>query len=84
VRMALVQEGPEPKTLWTKLYRVPVAVATGQTNVPFVHVEQDLTFPVPKDDNLESYVVYVGFDQLSANEPKPRAKPKPKPPPRDR
>jgi hypothetical protein len=82
VRMALVQEGPEPKTLWTKLYQVPVAIATGQTNVPFVHVEQDLTFPVPKADDLESYVVYVGFDQIGAKETKPR--PKSKPQPRDR
>jgi hypothetical protein len=87
VRMALVQEGPEPKTLWTKLYQVPVPVAAGQGNVPFVHVEQDLTFPVPKGDELESYVVYVGFDQMGAKEQskerKPKAKPKP-PPPRDR
>jgi hypothetical protein len=82
VRMALVREGPEPKTLWTKLYQVPVAVATGQSNVPFVHVEQDLTFPVPKGDELENYVVYVGFDQMSAKEQKPR--PKSKPEPRDR
>lgn len=74
VRMALVQEGPEPKTLWTKLYQVPVAIATGQSNVAFVHVEQDLTFPVPKPEDLESYVVYVGFDQMGAKEPKPRSK----------
>jgi hypothetical protein len=82
VRMALVQEGPEPKTLWTKLYQVPVAVAAGQSQIPFVHVEQDLTFPVPKPDELESYVVYVGFDQIGAKEAKPR--PKGKPQPRDR
>jgi hypothetical protein len=83
VRMALVQEGPEPKTLWTKLYRVPVAIPAGQSNVPFVHVEQDLTFPVPKGDALESYIVYVGFDQLAAKE-RPAPKARSKPPPRDR
>jgi hypothetical protein len=82
VRMALVHEGPQPKTLWTKLYQIPVAIPAGQTNVPFVHVEQDLTVPVPKDADLESYIVYVGFDQMGAKEPKPRTKPKS--PPRDR
>lgn len=64
LRIALVQEGPEPKTLWTKLYKVPVTVAAGQPNVPFVHVEQDLTVPKPSSDAAEAYVVYVGFDQL--------------------
>jgi hypothetical protein len=82
VRMALVQEGPEPKTLWTRLYQVPVAVAAGQSQVPFVHVEQDLTFPMPKADELESYVVYIGFDQMGVKETKPRQKSKPRP--RDR
>lgn len=76
VRMALVKEGPEPKTLWTKLYQVPVLIAAGQTNVPFIHVEPDLTFPMPKGEDLESYVVYVGFDQLGAKETKPRPKSK--------
>jgi hypothetical protein len=78
MRMALVKEGPEPKTLWTKLYQVPVSIAAGQTNVPFIHVEPDLTFPMPKGEDLESYVVYVGFDQLGAKETKPRPKSKPK------
>jgi len=74
VRMALVKEGPEPKTLWTKLYQVPVSIAAGQTNVPFIHVEPDLTFPAPKGEDLESYVVYVGFDQMGVKETKPRQK----------
>jgi hypothetical protein len=30
--------------------------------VPFVHVDQDVTFPLPRSDELEAYVVYVGFD----------------------
>jgi hypothetical protein len=78
VRMALVREGPEPKTLWTKLYQVPVEIAGGQTQVPFVHVEKDLTFAVPKADELDSYVVYVGFDQMGVKETKPRQKSKPR------
>lgn len=74
IRFALVQEGPEPKTVWTKFYRVPVTVPPGQSNVPFVHVEEDLTVPVPKPNELSAYVVYVGFDPQGAKE-KPARKP---------
>jgi hypothetical protein len=67
LRLALVQEGVEPKTIWTKLYRVPVTVPEGQTNIPFVHVEEDMTVPVPNSQDLEAYVVYVGFDPAGLN-----------------
>jgi hypothetical protein len=74
MRLALVREGVEPRTIWTKLYRVPVMVPPGQSNVPFVQVEEDMTFPVPKTADLEAYVVYVGFDSsaLSAAPERPK------------
>jgi hypothetical protein len=73
VRLALVHEGPEPKTLWTRLYKVPVAIAGGQSNVPFVHVEEGIVIPKPRAADLESYVIYVGFDQQAQRpEPAPR------------
>jgi hypothetical protein len=62
MRLALVREGVEPRTIWTKLYRVPVTVSPGQSNVSFVQVEEGMTFPVPDRRDLEAYVVYVGFD----------------------
>lgn len=80
VRLALVQEGVEPKTLWTKGYRVPVTVPAEQTNVPFVHVEENITFPVPKRAELDTYVIYVGFDP-ALSEPEKKAPPKKKPRP---
>ena len=46
----------------------------GQTSVPFVHVEQDLTFPTPRAADFDNYVVYVGFDPASLNT-KPERKP---------
>ncbi len=77
VRLALVREGIEPKTVWTKLYRVPLTIQPGQTNIPFLHIEEDLTVPVPGGADLDAYVVYVGFDPLAAKEPrKPARKPK--------
>ena len=62
MRLALVQEGVEPKTIWTKFYRVAVTVPPGQTNVPFVQIEENMTFPTPKPAELDAYVIYVGFD----------------------
>lgn len=77
LRIALVIEGPTPKTLWTKLYRVPVPISGGQGNVPFVHVESDLTIPRPSGTDLETAIVYVGFDQNMVPErPRGRAQPR--------
>ncbi|HEX2215456.1 MAG TPA: hypothetical protein VHG27_01980 [Xanthobacteraceae bacterium] len=73
IRFALVQEGPQPKTIWTKLYRVPVDIPAGQTHVDFVHVEDNVTFPKPDSLELEAYVIYSGFDQLGARDP-PRSR----------
>jgi hypothetical protein len=68
LRLALVQEGPSPKTHWTKLYRIPITIGEGVPNVAFTHVEEDLTVPMPTGNAIESYVVYVGFDALGAKE----------------
>jgi hypothetical protein len=62
LRMVVVQEGPNPKPIASKFAKLTVSVPPGQTSVPYVHVEQDLTFPMPRPGVLESYVVYVGFD----------------------
>jgi hypothetical protein len=76
MRLALVREGVEPRTIWTKLYRVPVNVPQGESNVPFVQVEEGMSFPVPGREDLEAYVVYVGFDP-SALAPQPEQKRRP-------
>ena len=84
LRFAVVQEtasgGTRPIT--TKFIKVPVDVgATG--NTPFVYVEETLSFPVPTPTTaLDDYIVYVGFDPVSAeaqSKPAPKARPKPKP-----
>jgi hypothetical protein len=73
LRYALVHEGPEPKTILTKLHRFPVTIGPGQTGVAFTHIEEDLTIPVPDLIALQSYVVYVGFDP-AAPKPAPERK----------
>jgi hypothetical protein len=80
IRYALVQEGIEPKTIWTKFYSVPANIPNGSTNVPFSHVQQEMIVPLPKATELEAYVIYVGFDPAGLPETgkKPKSKPQPK------
>lgn len=75
LRVAVVQEGPEPKPIVSKLVRLTVSVPPGQTGVPFRHIEQGLTFPMVRPAVLENYIVYVGFDP-AAGPAKPERKPK--------
>ena len=75
LRVAVVEEGTTPKPIVSKLYRLTVDVGPGQTMVPFTHVDQDVTFPLPRGDALDNYVVYVGFDP-SAGPAKPERKKK--------
>ena len=75
LRVAVVEEGTTPKPIVSKLYRLTVDVGPGQTMVPFTHVDQDVTFPLPRGDALDNYVVYVGFDP-GAGPAKPERKKK--------
>jgi hypothetical protein len=74
LRMAVVQEGANPKTVVSKFYRLPVTIPPGQVSIPFMYVEQDITFPMPRARDLDAYVVYVGFDPSGAPA-KPQRKP---------
>jgi hypothetical protein len=82
MRLAVVKEGLEPKTIWTKFYSVPVTMPPGQPNVLFTQVEEDLTVPMPASKDFDQYVIYVGFDPEGAaleqkkKPARPSAKPK--------
>jgi hypothetical protein len=82
LRIAVVEETTKgTRPVVTKFIRIPVAVASATDNPIFTHVEEGVSFPMPKD--LDNYVVYIGFDPLSFQPPappaaKPKAKPKPK------
>lgn len=79
VRFALVKEGMEPKTIWTRLYSVPVTIPPGQPNVPFMQVEEDMMVPMPPGREFDQYVIYVGFDAEGAaleQKKKPARKPR--------
>jgi hypothetical protein len=77
LRIAVMSEATgSSKLILTKLVHVPVTVESSQSNPIFTHIEEGLTFPMPKPAELDSYIVYIGFDSLAD---KPEDKPKPKP-----
>ena len=79
IRYALVQEGTTPKTLWTKLDMVTVTIPEGAPHTTFTHIVNDLSVPRPGGNDIESYVIYVGFDPMT-----PKEKPAKKRPPQRR
>jgi len=68
------------KMVVTRLIRIPVTIGN-DGNVAFTHIEDNLTFPLPSSAELDSYIVYIGFDPVGAAQEdqakgKPAAKPK--------
>jgi hypothetical protein len=78
LRYALVREGVQRKTLWTKLFMVPVSIEPGRLNMTWLHVEEEMTVPRWSNQESEALVIYVGFDPDGAGsaKPKPAARPK--------
>jgi hypothetical protein len=78
LRIAVVKEGPEPKTIVSKFARIPVTITGSIDRATFTHVDSDIAFPMPTPvADIDAYVVYVGFDSMAAPVPKrPPAKPK--------
>jgi len=74
LRVAVVQEGVSPKTVFTKAYQTNVAMDP-QGNVPFSLVAEDVVYPAPPAEVGNAYVFYVGFDP-QALKSAPRERPK--------
>jgi hypothetical protein len=80
LRIAVVQEGVTPKTITSKFGKETVTVSADVDRVTFTHIEPDITFPLPQPAaNIDAYVVYIGFDPLSAQPEKKRPPAKRKP-----
>jgi hypothetical protein len=87
LRLAVVQEGINPKTILSKFVREQVTIANAVDRVTFTHIDPEISFPMPQPAaNIDAYVVYVGFDPLGAQQDKrkPAAKPKPRIAPKPR
>lgn len=79
LRIAVVREGPEPKTILTRLRWFTVTIPPGELNVLFTQIEDDLSFPMPRGPEIDAYVVYIGFDRAAVKELE-KKKPAKKPP----
>ena len=87
LRLAVVQEGVNPRTILSKFAREQVTIANAVDRVTFTHIDPEISFPMPQPAALiDAYVVYVGFDPLGApqEKKKPAAKPKPRVAPKPR
>ena len=68
---------PSPSNVAVK--RTPRStIPPGAANVPFVHVEEDLTIAVPPGNEFQAYVAYVGFDAMAPAEKPVRTRKKKK------
>nr|WP_049824767.1 hypothetical protein [Rhodopseudomonas palustris] len=72
IRVAVVQDGVSPKTVFTKAYRTNVMMGSNG-NVPFSLVMEDVVYPAPSADVNDAYVFYIGFDP-QALKPEPKAR----------
>jgi hypothetical protein len=83
LRLAVVHESPGGGTrpVQTKFFVIPIVIGPGQGSAPFSHIEEAVTFPLPTPTaQLDDYVVYFGFDPVTAEaQAKPAAKVKPRP-----
>ena len=71
LRLAVVKEGVTPKPILSKFVRIPVTITGAIDRVTFTHVDPEISFPMPVPAaDIDSYIVYVGFDSMSAPAPK--------------
>ncbi len=87
LRIAVVHDGINPKTIVSKFARVQVTVASAVDRVPFTHIDSEISFPLPQPlADIDAYAVYVGFDPMGAQQEKkkPAVKPKPRSPAKPR
>lgn len=50
------------RVVWSKVYKIPVTIAAGQTSVPFSHVTDDLVYQPKPGEPLYDFRLYLGFE----------------------
>jgi hypothetical protein len=80
LRIAVVQEGINPKTIVSKFGHETVTLNSAIDRTNFTHIDPDVSYPLPKPLGLiDSYTVYVGFDPIGAAPEKKKLPAKRKP-----
>lgn len=72
LRVAVVQEGVNPKPIATKVFTTAVSMG-GQMNVEYSLIGEDFSYPAPSASANDSYIFYIGFDP-QALKPQPAAR----------
>ncbi len=62
----------QPGALWSKFYRIGATVPPGDTQGEFTLIEDGVSFPLPEIEDIDKYVVYVGFDPGGKENAPPR------------
>jgi hypothetical protein len=76
IRVAVVQGGIQERTITTKVYRTTVSMSEAG-NDAFSLVADDIMYPVPSAETIDSYIFYIGFDpQALTSAPKATARKK--------
>lgn len=63
IRMAVTRGLSQ--SIWTRLYNVPIDVPANSPNVAFTQIEDQVSFPLPQPEELQTYVIFVGFDTMA-------------------
>ncbi|QXX74459.1 hypothetical protein MHY1_01271 [Methylovirgula sp. HY1] len=72
IRVAIVRDADQEPVI-SKLYRLPVTVAAGQTEAPFALVTDPLNIPYTRPNAQHYYTIKVGFD-ATGNDKAPAAR----------
>jgi len=76
LRIAVVREGPQPKTIVSRFGRETVNLQNAVDRATFTHIDPDVSFAVPLPSyQIRDYVIYVGFDPVGAQPPKKSKRP---------
>jgi hypothetical protein len=71
LRIAVVEDAVRPKTIVSRVAKIPVTVNSSVDRVTFTHVDPDVRFPAPNPvSRVDRYVIYVGFDPLGGQQQK--------------
>lgn len=60
VKAELIATGE--RVVWSKVYKLDVALGPGQTSVPFVHVADDLAYQPKSGEFLQDFRLVVGYE----------------------
>ena len=72
IRIAVTRGLSQP--IWSRLYTVPIDVPAGSPNVSFTQIEDQVAFALPPPEELQNYIIFVGFDTMAQPQQRQRGR----------